>query len=93
MDDLYGILAPVCTDQLPALHSQRRQIVSLTAQIQDLEGRLRGLDPSEFWSSNAQRAYRDRVGEIVHDLRGVVHYLNEAQEQIRRTIRKLEAEE
>lgn len=91
MDDLYGILAPTQTDELPALRSQRRHLLGLTADISEAKRRLVGLDPSEFWSSSAQRAYRGRVDEIVHDLQGVLDCLFEAQDQIWRRIRQLQA--
>jgi hypothetical protein len=93
MADPYGILTPAYTDQLPALRSQRRQLVSLIAEIRDVHGRLARLDPSEFWNSSAQRAYRERVDDVVQALRGVLDYLTEAQDQIWSAIRRLEAEE
>jgi hypothetical protein len=67
--------------------------MNLTAEIREVQARLASLDPSEFWSSCAQRAYRERVEELVHDLRAVVEYLNQAQDQIWRNICRLEAEE
>jgi hypothetical protein len=93
MADPYGILAPTYTDQLPALRSQRGQLVSLIEEIRDVHGRLACLDPSEFWNSSAQRAYRERVDDVVQTLRGVLNYLTEAQDQIWSSICRLEAEE
>ncbi|MDJ0348688.1 hypothetical protein [Cryobacterium sp. PH29-G1] len=89
MDDFYGILPPSQTDQLPALRAQRRDLLGLTADIRTAKSQLNALDPSQFWSSSAQRAYRGRVDEIVHDLQGVLDYLNDAQDQIWRSIRQL----
>lgn len=90
MDDLYGILSIAQTDQLPALRSQQRELRRLSADINEAKSRLVRLDPSEFWSSNAQRAYRGRIDEIVHDLQGVLGFLFEAEEQIWRSMRTLQ---
>jgi ATP-dependent exoDNAse (exonuclease V) alpha subunit len=91
MDDLYGILSPSRAQQLPALHAQRRRLIGLIADINDVKHRLVSLDPSEFWSSRAQRAYSGRVEEIVHEVQAVLDYLTEAQEQIWLSIRQLQA--
>ncbi len=91
MDDRYGILSPAQANQLPALRAQRSRLLSLTGEINDAKRQLISLDPSQFWSSSAQRAYRGRVDEMVHDLQGVLDFLVEAQEQIWRSICQLQA--
>lgn len=90
MDDDYGNFAPNQADQLAALWAQRKRLLVLTSDIRDAKGRLSSLETSEFWSSSAQRAYRQRVEEIVNDVQGVLDYLNDAQDQIWRNIRQLQ---
>ena len=80
-------------DNLPALRAQRQRLLTLTADIVDVQRHLVNLDPAEFWRSRAQRAYRDRVEEIVRDVCFVLHLLNEVQDQIWRKICLLESEE
>lgn len=91
MDDLYGILSPLQPDYVAALRSQRRQLFGLIAEITNATRQLSLLDPSEFWSSSAQRAYRARIEEIVHGLHTVVSYLTEADEQMLQSIYQLQA--
>ncbi|TFC26851.1 hypothetical protein E3O25_10635 [Cryobacterium sp. TMT1-3] len=91
MDVPYGNFEPNQADQLAALWAQRKRILLLTADIRDAKLRLSMLDPSEFWSSSAQRAYRERIAEIVHDVQGVLNHLITAQDQIWRNIRQLQA--
>lgn len=93
MENLDWLSSPGHTQHLTALRSQRRRLLGLTEDIREVQHRLAGLDPSEFWRGGAQRAYRDRIQEIAHELRRVLVYLTEAQEQIGRNIRQLEAEQ
>ncbi|TFC74056.1 hypothetical protein E3O45_10975 [Cryobacterium sp. TMS1-20-1] len=93
MDDLAGLIASGRTDQLSVFRAQRLRVQALTADVMDLQGRLRRGDESEFWQSAAKRAYRERVAEIVHDLGLVVNFLDEAQNQLRQNIWQLESEQ
>lgn len=93
MDDLAGLIASGSTDQLSVFRTQRLRVQALTADIADLQGRLRRGDESEFWQSAAKRAYRQRVAEIVHDLGLVVNFLDEAQNQLKQNIWQLESEQ
>ncbi|TFD62370.1 MULTISPECIES: hypothetical protein [unclassified Cryobacterium] len=93
MDDLAGLIASGRTDQLSVFRAQRLRVQALTADVVDLQGRLRRGDESEFWQSAAKRAYRERVAEIVHDLGLVVNFLDEAQDQLRQNIWQLESEQ
>ncbi|TFD57973.1 hypothetical protein E3T43_06915 [Cryobacterium sp. Hh7] len=93
MDDLAGLIASGRTDQLSVFRAQRLRVQALTADVVDLQGRLRRGDESEFWQSAAKRAYRERVAEIVHDLGLVVNFLDEAQNQLRQNIWQLESEQ
>jgi HPt (histidine-containing phosphotransfer) domain-containing protein len=93
MDDLAGLITPGRTDQLPVFRAQRLLVQSLTADVAELQGRLATGDPSQFWHSAAQRAYRERVAEIVHDLGIVVNFLDEAQDQLGQNIWQLESEQ
>ena len=92
MDGFDGLITPAHTDQIPALRAQRKQLLGLTADIQDVLRWLISLDASEFWSSRAQRAYCQQVREGANELRRVLYHLNEAQEQIWRNICLLEAD-
>ncbi|TFD22477.1 hypothetical protein [Cryobacterium sp. TMS1-13-1] len=93
MDDLAGLIASGRTDQLSVFRAQRLRVQALTADVVDLQGRLRRGDESEFWQSASKRAYRERVAEIVHDLGLVVNFLDEAQDQLRQNIWQLESEQ
>ena len=93
MDDLAGLITPGRTDQLPVFRAQRLRVQALTADVVELQGRLARGNPSEFWQSAAQRAFRERAAEIVHDLGLVVNFLDEAQDQLRQNIWQLESEQ
>ena len=93
MDGLNELITSAQTEQLPALRAQRRLLLGLIADIRDVQGWLTTLDASEFWNSRAQRAYSHLVAEIADELHHVLQYLNEAQDQIRHNIRRLEAQQ
>jgi hypothetical protein len=93
MDDLAGLITPGRTDQLPVFRAQRLLVQRLTVDVVELRGRLAKEEPSPFWQSPAQRAYRERVAEIVHDLGCIVNFLDEAQDQLWQNIWQLESEQ
>ncbi|TFD62077.1 hypothetical protein E3T39_03445 [Cryobacterium suzukii] len=93
MDRLDGVWTPPAhTDQLPVLRSQRALVASLITDVVEVKRRLVSVDPSEFWRSSAQLAYRERVGEIVADLQIVLNLLDEAQDYLWQNIVHLESQ-
>ncbi|WP_104083411.1 hypothetical protein [Cryobacterium sp. Y11] len=90
MDGLDGVWTTTPTDQLPAFRRQRQLILSLIGDVALVQRRLNNVDPSEFWRSSAQRAYRERISEIVHDLSSVLNLLDDAQQQLQLNISQLE---
>ena len=93
MGGLDGVWITTPSDQLPVLRRQRQLVLSLIVDVVEVQRRLNNVDPSEFWRSSAQRAYSERVSEIVHDLRLVSDYLEEAQHNLWQNISQLGSEQ
>lgn len=91
MNDFSDVLFPVPTDQLAALRAQRLQLGGLIEEITAGRQKLVSMEASAFWNSSAQRAYRLHVDNILHELRGVLGYLNDADDQLWRSLCQLQA--
>ena len=77
---------PSSPEHLAMMHAQRDLLLGLRGEIEGKRRQLLALDPSEFWSSKAQRAYSGCIADIVQHLDVVLHYLHEALASVRNQI-------
>lgn len=77
-------------DRLDMLRSQRHLLFMLSEEISAARRRMVVLDPSEFWSSESQRAFQLCLEDVLTDVDHVLHYLDEARDSVRAQIRVAE---